>query len=212
MTFDYQILDQFQNFSKVYVFDENKGDEALLDGISMENNENHSGSDEDKEKILRNLDCPSIKANSEKNFSESDFEELIDSNNKDLDSIDSNNSSFVSVKTVNIGSVKPKPKKQPPKRLNIFKLPERYEAIFQILKKDQLELVDLTNAELGDDVILRFSEQVDNSKVKIVKFIRNKLSDEIIPRILPYLSSVITLNLAQNYLTERTLDYILDNL
>lgn len=67
----------------------------------------------------------------------------------------------------------------------------------------------MTNAELGDDTILKISESISKSKAKTVKFIRNKLSDEIIPKILPNLSNVIILNLSQNYLTEKTLDTLL---
>lgn len=71
--------------------------------------------------------------------------------------------------------------------------------------------MDLTNAELGDNTIVLISEFLVGSKVKAVKFIRNKLSDEGIGRMIPYLRGVITLNLSQNLLTERVLDVIIEN-
>lgn len=45
-----------------------------------------------------------------------------------------------------------------------------------------------------------------NKSIKTVKLIRNRLTDDIVERILPFLPNVTTLNLSQNYLTERCLD------
>jgi len=69
------------------------------------------------------------------------------------------------------------------------------------LANDQLETIDLTNAELGDSAIIIISEFLNGSKARTVKFIRNKLTDDAIVKILPYLRGVITLNLSQNLLT-----------
>ena len=44
--------------------------------------------------------------------------------------------------------------------------------------------------------------------MKNLKLIRNKLTDDGIKKILPYLGNVITLNLSQNLLTEHVLDYL----
>lgn len=44
-----------------------------------------------------------------------------------------------------------------------------------------------------------------------MKFIRNKLSDEVIPRMMFALGSIITMNLSQNNLTEHALDYLIAN-
>lgn len=49
---------------------------------------------------------------------------------------------------------------------------------------------------------------MQGSKAKTVKLIRNKINDETIQKILPYMGGVITLNLSQNLLTERVLDII----
>lgn len=45
--------------------------------------------------------------------------------------------------------------------------------------------------------------------MRTVKLIRNRLTDDFVERMLPFLSGVTSLNLSQNYLTERTLDYIM---
>lgn len=73
------------------------------------------------------------------------------------------------------------------------------------LANDQLEAVDLTNAGLGDAIIVAISEFFIGSKAKTVKFISNKLTDDSVAKFLPYMRGVITLNLSQNQLTERTL-------
>ena len=71
-------------------------------------------------------------------------------------------------------------------------------------------MVDFTNAELGDSTIAIIAEFLNGSKAKTVKFIRNKINDETIAKILPYMGSVITLNLSQNFLTDRVLDILID--
>jgi hypothetical protein len=69
----------------------------------------------------------------------------------------------------------------------------------------------LTNAELGDNIILQICEFIPGTKIKTVKFIRNKLSDDILVKMIPYLSNVITLNLSQNNLTEKSLEIFAEN-
>jgi Leucine-rich repeat (LRR) protein len=49
-----------------------------------------------------------------------------------------------------------------------------------------------------------------NKSVKTVKLIRNRLTDDFVERILPFIGNIVTLNFSQNYLTERTLEYIMD--
>ena len=44
--------------------------------------------------------------------------------------------------------------------------------------------------------------------MKTVKFIRNKLSDDAIAKMIIAFGGVITLNLSQNYLTEQTLVHL----
>lgn len=41
-----------------------------------------------------------------------------------------------------------------------------------------------------------------------MKLIRNKLNDDTIQKILPNMNGVITLNLSQNFLTDRSLDIL----
>lgn len=48
-----------------------------------------------------------------------------------------------------------------------------------------------------------------NKSVKMLKLIRNRLTDDFVERILPFIGNVTTLNLSQNYLTEKSLDYIM---
>lgn len=67
---------------------------------------------------------------------------------------------------------------------------------------DSLETVDLTNAELGDTQILKILDLMKyNTKVKSLKLIRNKLTDEGVSSMLPLFSNLTTLNLSQNQLT-----------
>lgn len=47
--------------------------------------------------------------------------------------------------------------------------------------------------------------------MKTVKFIRNSITDDTVAKIIPYLKGIITLNLSQNQLTERTLDILIEN-
>lgn len=49
-------------------------------------------------------------------------------------------------------------------------------------------------------------------KVKTLKLIRNKITDEGMDRVWGYLENIITLNLSQNYLTDRFVDQLLHNL
>jgi hypothetical protein len=72
-------------------------------------------------------------------------------------------------------------------------------------------LLDLTNAELGDSTILQICEFLRGTKVRVVKFIRNKLTDEVIPKMIYSLGNVITLYLSQNLLTEQTIEYLISN-
>lgn len=75
-----------------------------------------------------------------------------------------------------------------------------------------METVDFTNAELGDQVMLQIAEHIRGKKIKTLKLIRNKLTDEGLEKMLPHFSSIITLNLSQNLLTDRFIDYLLTHL
>lgn len=69
------------------------------------------------------------------------------------------------------------------------------------MANDKLETVDFTNAELGDATMIQVCEFLRGSKARTVKLISNKLSDDAITKIVPYMDGVITLNLSQNFLT-----------
>ena len=67
---------------------------------------------------------------------------------------------------------------------------------------DTLDTVDFTNAELGDNTLLHILEMMrDNTRVKTLKLIRNKLTDEGIVKMIPYFTNIHSLNLSQNQLT-----------
>lgn len=51
---------------------------------------------------------------------------------------------------------------------------------------------------------------MNGSKARTVKLIRNKLTDDAIFKILPYMKGVLTLNISQNLLTERVLDILIE--
>ena len=73
---------------------------------------------------------------------------------------------------------------------------------------DTIETLDFTNAEMGDPMTILISELIKGTKIRTIKFIRNKLSDEAVGKIIPYLSNIITLNLSQNFLTDHVLDIL----
>ena len=75
---------------------------------------------------------------------------------------------------------------------------------------DTLETLDFTNAEMGDSMIIQMGELIKGTKIRTIKFIRNKLSDEGVGKLIPYLGNIITLNLSQNFLTEHILDILGD--
>ena len=54
-------------------------------------------------------------------------------------------------------------------------------------------------------------ENIGGSKVRTLKLIRNKLTDEGISKLLPYLTNITTLNLSQNLLTDNVLDILHEN-
>jgi len=51
----------------------------------------------------------------------------------------------------------------------------------------------------------------DNKKVRALKLIRNKLTDDGVNKIIPYLGNLVSLNLSQNVLTEQVLTLFMDN-
>jgi hypothetical protein len=52
---------------------------------------------------------------------------------------------------------------------------------------------------------------LSGSKVKTVKLIRNKITDEGLSKMLPFMQDLVALNLSQNLLTEKILDILVQN-
>jgi hypothetical protein len=71
-----------------------------------------------------------------------------------------------------------------------------------------LDTLDLTNAELGDALILQICEFLQGTRVRTVKFIRNKLPDEAMGKMISSFGGVVTLNLTKNFLTEKSLNHL----
>jgi hypothetical protein len=88
-------------------------------------------------------------------------------------------------------------------------VPEKIEKVLEALYMDSLDILDLTNTELGDAIILQICEFLRGTKVKTVKFIRCKITDECIPKMSAALGNVITLYLSQNQLTEASMEHII---
>lgn len=81
--------------------------------------------------------------------------------------------------------------------------------IYDELQKDNLDVLDLGGAFLGDTLVFKISEIIPTrNKLKTVKFMNNKITDEIFPELLIRCTNVNTLNLSYNNLTEKSLDFI----
>jgi hypothetical protein len=96
------------------------------------------------------------------------------------------------------------------RRLSKLKIPPKYERIVEALILNSLEVVDLTNAELGDSAVLQICKNI-GSKVRSLKLIRNRLTDEGISKLTALFSTITTLNLSCNQLTSNVLDILYDN-
>jgi hypothetical protein len=99
------------------------------------------------------------------------------------------------------------------KKRKPVKVPERYEGVLEDLKAGRSDLVDFTNAELGEATVGGILELLRNTqKVRTLKLIRNKLSDEIMGPLIGLLQgcSITSLNLSQNQMTEKALDLLLE--
>ena len=51
----------------------------------------------------------------------------------------------------------------------------------------------------------------DNTKVRTLKLIRNKLTDDGLCKMIPFFGNIVSLNLSQNQLTDHSLSLIIDN-
>ena len=83
-----------------------------------------------------------------------------------------------------------------------LKLPEKYQKTVTSLMMEALEVLDLSNCSIDEVQIICVVELLKiNRSVKILKLIRNRLTDDFVERILPFIGNIVTLNLSQNYLT-----------
>ena len=86
-------------------------------------------------------------------------------------------------------------------------VPEKFKKIIDDLQNDRSQVIDLSGAELGDTIILNILEYVKRSKkLKVLKLIRNKISDEVFPEIIKACcfseeSNISSLNVSQNMLS-----------
>ena len=89
------------------------------------------------------------------------------------------------------------------KRKKKLDLPEKYAKIYDDLHKDKIEILDLGGAFLGDNQILAISELFPHSKNKLkqVKLMNNKISDDIFAELMSRCRSVTSVNLSYNCLT-----------
>lgn len=97
------------------------------------------------------------------------------------------------------------------KKKKKIKIPEKYQIVFDDLKNNRVDCLDFTNAELGDTIVIQLTEYIKNSgKLKTIKLIRNKLTDECLTPLLQACldSRVSSLNLSQNSLTDKALDIL----
>jgi len=70
------------------------------------------------------------------------------------------------------------------------------------LQKDKLDVFDLGGGFLGDNNILQISELFPSrNKLKSVKLMNNKITDEVFPELIYNCKNISSLNLSYNSLT-----------
>jgi Ran GTPase-activating protein (RanGAP) involved in mRNA processing and transport len=70
-------------------------------------------------------------------------------------------------------------------------------------------VLDFGGAYLGDQVVLSISELFESrAKLKSVKLMNNKISDEIFPDLLSRCRNLYSINLSYNNLTEKSLEWL----
>lgn len=61
-------------------------------------------------------------------------------------------------------------------------------------------------------MVLQILEVLRGKKIKCLKFIRNKLTDDVLDSIWGHLSNISVLNLSQNYFTDRAIESFIGNM
>ena len=79
------------------------------------------------------------------------------------------------------------------------------------MEADTLETVDLTGFEMGDEIVKAFCARINEcKKPKMIRLMKNNLSDESAEDVVSSLKVIDYLNLAQNCFTEKILQVLLD--
>ena len=92
-------------------------------------------------------------------------------------------------------------------------MPEKYQQAVEDLRNDRAEIIDFTNADLGDVGMMPIFDLLRGTvRVKTLKLIRNKLTDECLSKLLECCleCKITTINMSQNSLTDHALE-ILEN-
>jgi Ran GTPase-activating protein (RanGAP) involved in mRNA processing and transport len=88
-------------------------------------------------------------------------------------------------------------------------LPGKYSKIYDELVKDELNVLDLGGAFLGESTVLKISELIPSrTKLKSVKLMNNKLGDDIFPVLIERCRNIGSLNLSYNNFTDKVLEYL----
>lgn len=95
------------------------------------------------------------------------------------------------------------------KALTRLKLPEKYYRMVVSTVTEPTEIFDLTNCGLDERTILAILELIrSNRSVKVLKLIRNRLTDEFLAGALPQMTNTMVLNISQNFLTDKALELL----
>lgn len=95
------------------------------------------------------------------------------------------------------------------KTLMKLKLPDKYYRLVVSATTEPTEVFDLTHCGLDESTILALVELIRNNRsIKVLKLIRNRLTDEFVVAALPFLGNAMVLNLSQNHLTDRSLEVL----
>lgn len=83
-----------------------------------------------------------------------------------------------------------------------MKLPEKYYRMVVSIIYEGAETFDLTNCGLDESAISTLLEILKSNKnIRVLKLIRNRLTDEMIEKLVGCFPKIMVLNLSQNNLT-----------
>lgn len=106
--------------------------------------------------------------------------------------------------------ITPTPKARLRKFVLKVKEPEKFDKIVTGLESDSINSVDLTGFEIGDEGAKELCLKiVQCKKPRLLRLMKNSLTDESIREVIDTLKVIDYLNLAQNNFTEKILDYLL---